>query len=944
MQKQIKCPANETQDKDRGGKYQDSEAQITLDKKIVPFFHNSSASLKYAQWKKWTHYLFFLALLWFCAVPCVAQNSSTYGTITRSAPANQCTATGCVYFHLPPDTPWVTLNVAGTWSGTLNVYSITSPDATPQNLNSMTWHSMAPLTANGSWSVATGNAVFILVQATAFASGSATVTMASSQTGAPISNPIFMGTGIFSGVTVTGNVSAATVSVHGNLDASTFQFGNLIHAAAFGIVPDGQEVWDGSITSGSTDLYSASLTCNSSNVGNWIAVWGAGASGANLVTTISACISGGVQLATSASTTITADAHIATGGDETTQFQALHTYLLAHDGSIVVFSPGIYQYTYNTWLEGVKNVSIEGNGAEFRNISSSGYFANNAAFYLNPDYFSGYSQSPAEGNAPMYLIDTVASGASAITTATASDAGNIKPGDYILVAGYNQQNGGYPYNYRYFEIHRATSVNATTGVIEFAGALKYSYQSNWYASTVSGQSTPIGPAVVVDLDRTGTYAFTLAENVSFNNLSFLANPQSDGTHTYGDAVIVGARRFNCDKCTFGYLDPTMGGAYSFKQTNVYNGMEPDKLLDTLSVDDSYVNSIASATGVNNLSISNSVIQSGSSAAPRNLVLKGDTFLINGFGISSGGSLGWRTYNATVEGNTVFQNEASPGSGFYAGSGGAQSFTAATGSTSLIGYTYDWTSNDEIAPGSTIYTAGYAKSCIVQSISWDGTYQELAVTNCYGTPAAGDVWYYNTVGNVTDTGNYWGNDSKNNGILSASYVDHAGQTTQPNLGYSGTPLLIQTPIGGPQNNIFSINDASGNNIITAQAQGTNAIRLDSSDGTHTELWLDYPNLDVFSGTCINNNQAGGSYCFNSDGSMSVEDSAGHTVVTFSANGVVFPGLTTASLPSCTSTSVNSINMVTDATAFTPGSAPTGGGTYSAPVYCQNHGGTYSWIMY
>jgi hypothetical protein len=54
-------------------------------------------------------------------------------------------------------------------------------------------------------------------------------------------------------------------------------------------------------------------------------------------------------------------------------------------------------------------------------------------------------------------------------------------------------------------------------------------------------------------------------------------------------------------------------------------------------------------------------------------------------------------------------------------------------------------------------------------------------------------------------------------------------------------------------------------------------------------------------------------------------------------------TVTGLPSCASGTQDAQTMVTDATAFTVGSAPTGGGTYRVPVYCQNHNGSFAWIM-
>jgi len=122
-----------------------------------------------------------------------AQNTSTYGNVTAGAAT--CTPTSCIYYQLPANTPWVVVSVTGTWSGTLQIQAITSQSAdySYASLNSAPWTLAATMTSNGSLSVATAGATFILVQAPTWASGKATVTMTASDTGAPLSNPVFGG-------------------------------------------------------------------------------------------------------------------------------------------------------------------------------------------------------------------------------------------------------------------------------------------------------------------------------------------------------------------------------------------------------------------------------------------------------------------------------------------------------------------------------------------------------------------------------------------------------------------------------------------------------------------------------------------------------------------------------------------------------------------------------
>ncbi len=120
-----------------------------------------------------------------------AQNTSAQGSITASA-AN-CVSANCVYYQLPPGTPWVMTTISGTWSGTVNIVLVSAANATYANLNTVPWNTVATVTANNTWSVSAAGATFVLVEASGWTSGKAQVTMTASQNGAPMMNPIFPG-------------------------------------------------------------------------------------------------------------------------------------------------------------------------------------------------------------------------------------------------------------------------------------------------------------------------------------------------------------------------------------------------------------------------------------------------------------------------------------------------------------------------------------------------------------------------------------------------------------------------------------------------------------------------------------------------------------------------------------------------------------------------------
>lgn len=132
------------------------------------------------------------------AVPMRAQNTTTFGTIVSQG--TPCGAANCVYYQLPPGTPWVTVTVTGTWSGTLEAATTSAPNANYSNLSTIAWTALGTETANGTWSVGTSGATYLRVRATAWTSGSALVQMARSLVGAPLVNPILNGTATASGL------------------------------------------------------------------------------------------------------------------------------------------------------------------------------------------------------------------------------------------------------------------------------------------------------------------------------------------------------------------------------------------------------------------------------------------------------------------------------------------------------------------------------------------------------------------------------------------------------------------------------------------------------------------------------------------------------------------------------------------------------------------------
>lgn len=179
-------------------------------------------------------YLGLIALACALAGELCAQNTTTFGSIVTGAAT--CGGANCVYYQLPPNTPYVVVAIAGTWAGTIKFQSISAPNATYANLNTVAWTTVATETGNGTWSVATGGATYLLVQASAWSSGLARVNMAASETGSPLSNPVFPGGITASGMTAPdgGSSSNCWTTAGGSGSCSS---GGSVSGQASGVIP-----------------------------------------------------------------------------------------------------------------------------------------------------------------------------------------------------------------------------------------------------------------------------------------------------------------------------------------------------------------------------------------------------------------------------------------------------------------------------------------------------------------------------------------------------------------------------------------------------------------------------------------------------------------------------------------------------------------------------------
>jgi hypothetical protein len=443
--------------------------------------------------------------------------------------------------------------------------------------------------------------------------------------------------------------------------------------------------------------------------------------------------------------------------DNTACLAALNTNLKANDGSTVFFPAGIYRYTNNTWLQGVRNVHVVAHGVTFQNVNASNWYIDAVALAVNCDYWTGKGGagspnncSPNRNSEPGRLIQTANAGARSIELRIPGDSSQFSAGDYVLIAGYDQQGGGYPPNLRYNEIHKIASVNSSTGVISLLDApLKFSYDSRWYNTVLSGTPINMGAPVAIALRRTsGTAQFTLAEHIIIDGATFASNPSGidSGSPPLGSVVTAGVLKFECNFCTIGNLDVSEDQSATFNDSYIYR-VEPDKIVDTLVFNRCVIGSLSQATGIRNLVVRDSTLLTYFQAASRNVGIYSSQIFASspsGYGAmvaaSSGGTLWTPTYQVSLIGNQFVQGPGRP----LALLAGTQlpSLTVLTAPTSSsVTAAVDFA---HILPvldiGSTMFTSGRAKVGTVTAIYGNGT--NITVEGKFSAPPApGDVFYY-----------------------------------------------------------------------------------------------------------------------------------------------------------------------------------------------------------
>ena len=236
--------------------------------------------------------------------------------------------------------------------------------------------------------------------------------------------------------------------------------------------------------------------------------------------------------------------------DDTASFEAFATWAVStwqasYSGKIQLYIPSGLTCTLDTAsipFDGILNLQVSGYGASLKTQTNGYYHLGSAVMYqdsahsvrlnaanagdttitVNP----ASATQPASGS-PLFGCGTTSACASLFTV-----------GKLAIIAGFDQQTGnGFPYNPFYYEYVTPTNINTSTGVIQLAAPLQYSYETTWPqfgfgAGTLGNNEDYGGPATL--------YALPVSYNATFeyDGLTFVQATEADNEFDIGGANVI----------------------------------------------------------------------------------------------------------------------------------------------------------------------------------------------------------------------------------------------------------------------------------------------------------------------------------------------------------------------------------------------------------------------
>ena len=560
---------------------------------------------------------------------------------------------------------------------------------------------------------------------------------------------------------------------------------------------------------------------------------------------------------------------------------------------VLKFLPSDKPYCYddNTWINGLKRLTLIGYGASLQCISSSAegrdakpfgcrdichYYPIDMKYETAKNTF-GYDNIFHTG----YEIKTANSGNLSVELNDSTEATNFAVGDEVRVYGFHQQDGGWPINPRYVEWHKINAVNGA--VISFGKPLQYSYNENWfdYISYYYYNGNEVyraGKPRIINLNHQYSAYFDFIAIIGFKIVPnrFPATTEADDLMISGNEVY--------------YLDlagdfpefnifPTGSKETVVKNCIIGGVIEVDKNLkevviegctirggdafmpDPDSADNKQPHAIAAGTGCDTLTIRNNIIEHRINVGVKKLyIYDNEINIINRWGTA--GPVGykhaiafydnkWAHYCAYISGNNILKD--------------VDAFDVAYEPLTLNYIDFDINSNIRIeqiisgitgghsvrgiAPGHSLYAAdGTTKLCTVTDIKEENGYIVAYVDWQNGNvPVNGVVFAYYGTRYVDFNGTIM-REPGESGLVSgaeqvldpmlepANLLEQEAFTETFDSSREGMPELTRT---------FSPNGPNYHTTIVDCGKG---IRFSDATGSGSEPWLKYSNFKIEGGRC------------------------------------------------------------------------------------------------
>jgi hypothetical protein len=308
-------------------------------------------------------------------------------------------------------------------------------------------------------------------------------------------------------------------------------------------------------------------------------------------------------------------------GDDTDAFRAMHRHLLDVHGRspatrfVIRLPRGHYRYRWNEWLWWLSDVTVLGWDATIQCISDSVWDGGKTALVTNENPIPERWGSQTAGSARSKygaLIETAEAATRTVRLLDTNDGSSFHAGALVCVLSYDQQFGGYPPNCRYFEYVRVEAITGEGLVLD--RPLRWRHAQDAYEDPEVESS--LGRARVVPLDQPGR-PFPRCQRLV--GLTVAANPHARG-RVYNTLQVQAVYETRIESCQLIGLAAGVGHSCDVQDCSI-EFVEPDKLLDRLTLTGCRIGRISQATGVEHVRLHRCRVASASDIQARQVEIE-----------------------------------------------------------------------------------------------------------------------------------------------------------------------------------------------------------------------------------------------------------------------------------------------------------------------------------